>query len=330
MPSRPEGTPAPTDGAAVAFGLSLELGPGVEIPGLHEPGAAVGDGVGRSLPRIRVAIDPDEVERRWTEAGPSRRMRELRRGEETLLAVDLAEPAGYLMQAEGVARVLVSADGAELLCDPVPGEDWAFILSAQALPLAATLCGREVLHASAAVLGAAAALFAGEPGAGKSSLVAALVRGGAPFLGDDAIALERSAGALLVHPSPASLYLRQAEHDRLSTDERDRLGSPEHFASRRRFLAERAEAPVAFGSLFLLERAERGPAIEPISDVDPFSLLAATFNLSVRTPERLTRQLDFVSALAASGSVYRLRVLPELDATQLAALVEEHQGTVVG
>ena len=46
-------------------------------------------------------------------------------------------------------------------------------------------------------------------------------------------------------------------------------------------------SPAPFGGLFLLERATHGPPVERIEAVDPFALLASTFNLSVRTPERL-------------------------------------------
>ncbi len=58
--------------------------------------------------------------------------------------------------------------------------------------------------------------------------------------------------------------------------------------------------------------------IERIEAVDPFALLASTFNLSVRTPERLTRHLDLAVALAATGRIYRVRVQPGIDATRLA------------
>ena len=251
-------------------------------------------------------------------------MRELGAGEDVVLTVDLAEPAGYLLEAKGVGRVLVSPDGDEVLCDPLPGHpDWAFILPAQALPLAATLRGLEVFHAAGVDTAGGAALFAGTPGAGES-LAAAFVRGGAALLGDDAIALERRDGSLLAHPGTGALYLRAAEHERLSAGERDALGSAQSFASRQRYAPGAVATAVPFSALFLLERAESGLAIEPLANPDPFTLLASTFNLSVRTPERLTRQLDMVEALIATGAVYRLRVLPGVDATQLAAAVERH------
>ncbi len=307
-----------------AFGLDLDIDPAIRVPGL---GTGAGGGAGAAATTVR--LDPEGLRRRWEPgAGGAQRMRELAAGERTLLTVDLAEPAGYLLDAAGVARVLVSADGREVLCDPDPAEpDWAFILAAQALPLAATLRGFEVLHASGVVNGAGAVLFTGEPGAGKSSLAAAMLRAGAALLGDDAIALgEENGEEILAHPGTGSLYLRAAESERLSDAERERLGPTVGFAGRDRVaISPASAAPLA--ALFLLERAEAGPEIEPLEEVDPFELLAATFNLSVRTPERLVRQLDLVGSLAAGGLVHRLRILPGGDATASTAAVEAYLGT---
>ncbi len=80
-------------------------------------------------------------------------------------------------------------------------------------------------------------------------------------------------------------------------------------------------SPAPFGELFLLERSTHGPPVERIEAVDPFALLASTFNLSVRTPERLVRHLDLAAALAATGRIHRLRVQPGMNATQLADTV---------
>lgn len=304
-----------------AFGLALEIEPAIAVPGIawaSEPGERAGQAT-------RVRVDPEELERRWAPLIDSaRRMRDLAAGGRTLLTVDFAEPAGYLLTATGVARVLISPDGSELLCDPDPGQpDWTFILSAQALPLAATLRGFEVFHASGVVIDGDAVLFAGEPGAGKSSLAAALVRDGAGLLGDDAIALRESEGDLFAHPGASSLYLRAAERDRLSSEERAGLGTATPFAGRERYSTP-ANAPAPLAALFLLERAERGPALEPVDPVDPFELLAATFNLSVRTPARLTRQLDLVGALAEGELVHRLRIRPGDDATSSAKAVRAY------
>jgi len=302
-----------------AFGLTLDVDALIQIPGL---GAA--EASGDADPPTRIELDPQELARRWEQARAGwRRLGALGASEHPYLTVDFAERAGYLLWAEGCGRVLISADGRQLLCDPVRDRaDWTTILWAQALPFAATLRGLEVLHAAGVVTGAGAVLLAGEPGAGKSSLAAALVRRGAGLLGDDALALQQRAGELVAHPSAGLLHLRPAEEARLSTSERSALGAPTELQGKWRYTRAVA-GPAPLAALLLLERSAREPVLERLDAVDPFDLLASTFNLSIRTPERLRRQLDVVTALAAGGHVYRLRVQPGTDATRLAALVDE-------
>jgi hypothetical protein len=332
-PEAPAGARGTVNGAA--FGLALEVDPGIEIPGIvdapgvrdHDvpvPGGPVSAPASRAPTRVR--LDPVELERRWSRAeNTPERVRELRDGEAVLLTVELAPSAGYLLHAPGFARILIAPDGSELICDPEPGSpQWAALLPAQALPLAATLRGFEVLHASGVVLRGRAALFAGPVGAGKSSLAAALLRrGAAELLSDDTVALELRGGAPIAHPGAALLHLRAAEHERLSARERAVLGPACAVLGKQRYSPRVSASPVPFGELFLLERSTDGPPVERIQAVDPFALLASTYNLSVRTPERLLRHLDLAVALAVTGRIYRLRVQPGMNATQLVEIVHE-------
>jgi hypothetical protein len=95
----------------------------------------------------------------------------------------------------------------------------------------------------------------------------------------------------------------------------------EPFPGKRSYAGAAAPGPVPFGGLFLLERAADGEEVERLESPDPRELLGTSFNLSVRTPERLIRQLDLAAALAASGEIFRLRVLPGSDADALAEAV---------
>jgi hypothetical protein len=337
QPEAPAGSVRERAARSTAFGLALEVDPAIEIPGIPDVDAPGGHDLdppvsGRpvwalaSQPPTRVRLDPLELQRRWSPVeDTAERVRELRDGEAVLLTVELAPPAGYLLHAPGFARILIAPDGSELICDPEPGSSrWTALLPAQALPLAATLRGFEVLHASGVVLRGRAALFAGPPGAGKSSLAAALLRcGAAELLGDDTVALQPRGGTLIAHPGAALLQLRAAEHDRLSTRERGVLGPHAAFFDKQRYSPSVTASPAPFGELFLLERSTHGPPVERIEAVDPFALLASTFNLSVRTPERLNRHLDLAVALAATGRINRLRVQPGVEATQLAEIVHE-------
>jgi hypothetical protein len=303
-----------------AFGLTLLVDPRISIPGVGR-----NSGTASTQPS-HVRLDDGEIDRRWAAISATPlRARELRFDQTLLLSVDFAEPAGYLLWTRDFGRVLISADGTELLCEPDPAnEGWASIIAAQALPLAATVRGMEVLHASGVVLGDKAVLIAGPPGAGKSSLAAALIRHGGQLLSDDAVALRLSEGALLAYPGSTLLQLRAAEDERLSQNERATFGRPAHFADgKQRYLSAGTQDPVELGALLLVERSALEPAIERVTAVDPFELLASTFNLSVRTPARLERQLDVMSAIASAGLVYRLRVQPGIDATTLASIIQE-------
>ncbi len=129
--------------------------PGRYIPGPDAPATGRAARSPAFQPPTRVRLDPRELQRRWSPVErTAERVRELRDGDTVLLSVELAPPAGYLLHAPGFARILVAPDGTELLCDPEPGSAaWNTLLPAQALPLAATLRGFEVLHASGVVLG---------------------------------------------------------------------------------------------------------------------------------------------------------------------------------
>jgi hypothetical protein len=310
----------------LAFGLSLDIDPRIQIPGLVRAGAASHTG-----PQAAVRLDPQAVTQRWKQAqGAHRRVGDLYARDRQLLTIDFHEEIGYLLRAAAFGRVLITPSGSELLCDPEPDRpDWAAILSAQALPFAATLRGFEVFHAAGVVASVGAVLLTGPPGTGKSSLAAALVRHGAALLSDDVVALEHCADdSLIAHPGPGVLNLRPAEDERLSGAEQAMLGSSTKVAGKRRYApaAHGDAAPLA--GLFMLERSNREPAIERLDEVDPFALIAANFNLCVRTPERLKRNLDLVARLAASRRVYLLRIHPDVDATRLAMILQEQLVTV--
>jgi hypothetical protein len=307
-----------------AFGLQMRIDPRISVPGL---GRGPDEPSTRAQPPCQVRLDAEELRRRWSSLTTTpARTREVRFRDEVVRTIDFAEPAGHLLWARDYGRVLISPDGLELLCEPDPANpDWASILTAQALPLAATLRGLEVMHASGVVLDGRALLFAGPSGAGKSSLAAALVRAGGLLLSDDVVALALSEGVLTAHPGSLALQLCEDEDGRLFAEGRAGIGRPERtYTGKRRYVSDQTPEPVRLGALFLIERSGEEPAVERLLAVNPFELIASTFSLSVRTPARLRRQLDVVSVIASSGLAHRLRVQPGVDATLLAAHVRKH------
>ena len=95
-------------------------------------------------------------------------------------------PGAFLLDVPGVARYRVT-DGRDVLVEPRGGGDREVGVFLTGPVFAALLQQRGVVtfHAGAVGTGAGAVLFAGRPGSGKSSLIAALVERGYAMLADD-------------------------------------------------------------------------------------------------------------------------------------------------
>jgi hypothetical protein len=300
--------PAPeTTWRSRAFGLELTG----DFPA---PGLAPADDGRATGPPTRVAVVPaDEIGARWP-AGASSRLLEERfppEDDQVARSIDHAPGTGYRLFARHFGLAFVSEDGAEVLCAPPDDEPWSWqrFLVGRILPWAAVLRGREVLHASAVTLDGRALAFVGPTGAGKSSLAIELVRGGAGFLTDDVLALERSGDDILAHPGAAIVSLRDEPPAGLG----EVLGH-----SGKTYLAlDREPAPVPLAALCFVSRAD-GPVVERIERPDARLLLGATFNQSIRTPARMRRQLELCADLASSVPMFRLRVAAGIGAAELA------------
>ena len=306
----------------VAFGVALELD-GVDVPALGEDVRAPA-AVEPSTHVRRVALA--EIASRWADARPER-VRELRgRDGSVLLSVDADPVHGYLMRTPRDGRFLVSRTGLEILCAPLAraAQSWTGLLVGQLLPLVATLRGLEVFHASAVEQDGGGLLFTAPPGAGKTSVALHLVLAGARLLTDDAASIEAGRERLMVHPGAGAVGVRREEQRRLGRRERERLGTARQVAGKSLYRMKTARGPVPVSALFVIRRLDsssREPIVRRLDPVDPFRLLASTFNLSVRTPERLQRQLDVCARLADEVPVMALDAAPDVDAATLAASV---------
>ncbi|MGA2756750.1 MAG: hypothetical protein ABSF58_05305 [Solirubrobacteraceae bacterium] len=298
--------------ATEAFGLPLELPPGLLAHALRPAKA----GELRAPTVVTVAADPIGE---W-DPGIVERVREVRHEDRIVWSVDADPGRGFRMESAGHVTMVVSEDGLSIRCAPAGGgsdSGWPALVTAQALPLAATLRGLEVFHASAVSLDGRALLFCASRGGGKSSLAAQLVLRGAGLLSDDAVAIDEQ---LVAHPSTGALHLRPAELARLGQAARDELqiGSLTRLDGRTVGSVPPAGA-APLDCVCLLERsAADGPAMELLEAVDPVLLLGSTFNLSVRSPDRLLRHLEFCARIAAQVRVFRLLVRPGVDAVALA------------
>jgi hypothetical protein len=295
------------------FGLDVDAA--FELVGCG-PGAAP---TGR---RVRVEL----AERGRVPRG-GRRLAEARgRAGEAAAAVEEVS-GGYAIWAAGFGRAFLDSAGGSVWCEPaaLPAWRWQRFVVGQVVPFAAALQGLEVLHASAVALEGRGLGVVARSGAGKTSLGLELVLRGAGFLTDDVLALEAADGAVLAHPGAAVANVRR---------DGSTLAGRLVDASAARVVGEAAEevrvalrgldAPLPLADVFYLERttAGSGAVVERLDPVEPRLLLASTFNLALRDPARLERQLDVCARLAATAAVHRVACPPAVDAAALAPLVQ--------
>jgi hypothetical protein len=239
-----------------------------------------------------------------------------------IFRIEAHQDAGYLISGSEYGAFLLSNDGRQLQCWTAGHEDgiWQRLLIAQVLPFAALLHGLEIFHASAVVRNGEAVAVLGPSRAGKSSLALELCHLGASFLADDVIALESHADRLVAYPGTQIAGIdRDESHS-------SKEGGPEIIAvnARERLVGvPSASGPAPLAALFFLERRADGPANPHFeATADPQTLLTATFNFVLATPERLRGLLD-VCALAARQRVERVVVGPQTNANELAKAVEK-------
>lgn len=311
--------------AGQAFGLELEGT--FRAPGLLEGEAGGG-------PR-RTAIELVPA-RLLDSAWPGTegvRLCELRDTEGRVrLTIDEHPALGYRLHAPAYGRYVLSRDGGVVRCAPSRTAPWRWqsFLIGQLLPAAAVLRGLELLHASAVIIAGRAVVLTGPSQAGKSSVAINLLRRGTPFLADDVVALEPAGSDVLAHPGPALASVRHSEADAIGAQELGRLGPvigrDEHEV---RLGMRRSPAPAPLGVLYVIDRdgGANETAFEPASD--PRLLLGNPFSSFIRSPERLTRQLDVYAHVMRTTAIFKVAVPPTVDAATLAGSVHEHALSVL-
>jgi hypothetical protein len=300
-----------------AFGLAIDLLDGIACEGLAQ-GHCSG-----YLPPTVVRLAPSgHIEDNWP-ADRSRTTRQLRVAGDLIFSVAHAPGVGYLLTMPAFGRFLVDEDGMSILCRPTVAE-WSTALLVQGLPLACTLRGLEPFHASGVALGGRALMVSAPVLGGKSSLAAHLVNSGATLLSDDVVALDVSKGVVRAHPGARWLHLRPPEDARIAASHGGRLRPVGSDEGRRRYEAPLAADPQPLSAVYLLERGRAdAPAIVPARS-SGLALIAATYNLSVREPSRLQRQLDLAHRMTGELDVFRVVASPAADARDHARLLREH------
>jgi hypothetical protein len=243
-----------------------------------------------------------------------------------VMSVDSHPDVGYRIAAPGYGTHIVSPDGTAIVSAVAAVSPWRWqrLLFAQVLPLAATLQGLELFHASAVEHAGRALAFVATSGTGKSSIAAHLVSRGARYIADDVLALEPARAGTMAHPGPAVASVHASELGSLGSAG-GRLGSVIGRSDKLQLAVEPAAGPRPLAAIYFLERLAIGDfAIEEAVPPDPSHLLGSTYISYLQTPAFLLGHLDACARIAQAARVFHVRVSPELGAGDVAAAIERH------
>jgi hypothetical protein len=119
---------------------------------------------------------------------------------------------GYFLRFHDLADFLVDRSGHHITCvgrHPEASDlTVRAILLDHVIPPVVALRGRYVLHAAAVRTDAGVCVFAGDSGAGKSTIAAQLSAAGGDFLTDDCLVIDEHDGTVVAHASHPSVKLR--------------------------------------------------------------------------------------------------------------------------
>ena len=316
--------PATRPGRAATSDRSCAFGIGITSPVQLMASACEAGANGRDVVlEVRGAV---EVDHGWSPKTAERVLERRRRDGRLVMAVDRHPDVGYRVYAPHNGRHVVSRDGGRILSTRPARTLWRWqrLLLAQVLPLAATLQGLELLHASAVAWRGRTIGLVAPSGTGKTSVAAHLVASGGVLLTDDVLAVERLGNVAVAHPGASCLSIDRAELMRIPKTSRRRLGPPIGRADKVVLATEAATRAAPLSCMYFLERPSRGGLrIEPLGS-DPVRLLANSFNTYVRTPERVENQLAVVDCLARTVPTFSVQIPPGEAAAGVARAVIAH------
>lgn len=245
----------------------------------------------------------------------------------------------WLRYGEGAAfRVDASALRVDAWWQPpLTDVDAATYLLGPVLAFAMRLRGLVPLHASGVAIDDRAVLFAGDPGAGKSTTVAAFAALGFPALSDDVVPVSSASAELVAWPGYPRVSLWADSADAL-------FGAgaplPEYSETYHKQYLDLDSVPLPFqraplpvGAVFVLDGAEGAPGIQPMGPREALvALLRHTYGTYLIDMRLREREFDVLATLADAVPVWRLRLGPSLGdvSRQCLALAGHVRHTIYG
>ena len=263
-----------------AFGLDITSR--LELPGDWR---CAGDG----LPPLR--IEPSgrpDVARAWSGAGAL-----AWRGR--AFVAERGTAGDLLMREGGELAAHLSASGDRLLVAGAEAPRAMRALLDSALFTVSLSTGHEALHAGAVATDAGLLAVAGDSGAGKSSLVAALLAAGCAFFADDVLVLVRREGVIIALPGPPVMAVPHAAADRIGTP-LARFGDETWLA------VTGAPGPLPLVGIVRLEAGDAGGAGGP-----DWAWLLSRLLRFPRVPEREQARFELAADLVAQVPMHRLQ-----------------------
>lgn len=304
---------APSSTAPGAFGMAIDSDAG--IPGLDTPSAVAGS---------------RRVEHRLVSRGAIRE-----RSKDGTLTVLGSDGEGrqyreYLQHSSGSQLIRTKSYGEHLIAEKggtifsaIEGEEpnlWKRYVLGQLLPIAASVQGLEIFHASAVATARGVVALAGPSGAGKSSVAAAMLSEETEFFVDDVLAVELTTSGVAAYPGPALISLPLGEFEQLG----DRVAGPPWFSDDRKAIVpirgERRSLPIL---AFIALSVDEGAADLEFAPCPPNRLMGLTFEGLSRTPERLRRLLRVSAMLAADSRALEVRFSTQTSAAMIGAAILE-------
>lgn len=269
----------------------------------------------------------------WGRAWPEGRAETLRleRDDRGATAMTVQRDAG------GTMRIAVTGFGEQLLWpgaervevqrDPA-GTAWSWqrLLGAQTLPIAAAVCGLEVVHACAvAHADGGCVAICGPSGSGKSTLALTLALAGHAILTDDVLALSSDGETVVAHPGVPIVALRPTERELGLAAERRGLARSLPTAEKELLEIRPPKTALALRAMVVpqLDDTLPHPCIEELRPPDPTLVMRQAFAAVVRPPARLLTQLAVHGAFGRDVPVLAARMRSHDGPGAVAALVRD-------
>jgi hypothetical protein len=287
--------------------------------------AAPGDASAR---RTRVEfLTTDEFQSLWP-ASEAMRLFQLSFSDgKPMLTVDHVPTAGYRIWAPKHGRHLVSVDGQTICCAPPSRSGWWWqrLFLAQVLPIAATLQGLELMHASAVAFGDRAVAITAASGSGKTSLAAHLLDLDGELMADDVLALELVAGRVLAHPGVGLVNIDPAQREALGPRASNQLGNSLGGGEKVYAIAPVVDRPMSLAAVYFLHRTSQVTTLRIVeAETDPRTLLGSSFVSYVESPARLMTHLEVCGGIAETVPSFVVEAPLGGSAADLAQLVRAH------